>query len=145
MAVRPCARTAHFFAHHCPPPAPAAGADGKLSTASVVSDVSVVDEAVDTVPAAAHLLLGMIVPKRHAKRSVTRSLVKRQLRAGVRRHAHLMAEGDWVVRLRAPLDRKLFVSAASDALRALVAAEVAQLMAEAVRRRPRGMAVPRQG
>lgn len=116
-----------------------------MSTASVVSDVSVVDEAVDTVPAAAHLLLGMIVPKRHAKRSVTRSLVKRQLRAGVRRHAHLMAEGDWVVRLRAPLDRKLFVSAASDALRALVAAEVAQLMAEAVRRRPRGMAVPRQG
>lgn len=98
------------------------------------------DEFVDVLPDAPHLRLGMIVPKRHAKRSVTRSLVKRQLRAGVRRHVHLMAEGDWVVRLRAPLDRKLFVSAASDALRALVAAEVEQLLAEAVRRRPRQVA-----
>jgi ribonuclease P protein component len=84
--------------------------------------------------------LGMVVPKRHAKRSVTRSLIKRQIRSAVHRaggtvagHGPLNA-GLWVVRLRAPIDRKRFKSAASDALRAALHEELAQVMAKAVSR-----------
>jgi len=70
--------------------------------------------------------LGVVVPKRHAKRSVTRSLLKRQIRAAFADHAQL-PPGMWVVRLRSPFDRKLFPSAASDALRLAAHGELAQL------------------
>lgn len=59
--------------------------------------------------------LGTVVPKRHARRSVTRTLLKRQIRAAWQRHDRLPA-GLWVVRLRAPFVRDRFASAASDAL-----------------------------
>ena len=58
--------------------------------------------------------LGLVVPKRHAKRSVTRSLVKRQMRAVWRRSgcaADGWEPGMWVVRLRSPFDRKQFRAA----------------------------------
>ncbi len=71
--------------------------------------------------------LGLVVPKRHARRAVTRSLLKRQIRVAMRRHAPLVAPGVWVVRLRSPLDRKTFVSAASAALKHSVAAELDML------------------
>ena len=73
--------------------------------------------------------LGTVVPKRHARRSVTRSLLKRQIRAALDIAAHAdLAPGLWVVRLRAPFDRKQFPSAASDALRAAARAELDQLV-----------------
>lgn len=77
---------------------------------------------------------GMVVPKRHARRAVTRSLLKRQIRAAFGREAHLPG-GLWVVRLRAPFDRAQFMSPASDALRAAARAELAVLLGDAVRRR----------
>jgi ribonuclease P protein component len=43
-----------------------------------------------------------VVPKRHAKRAVTRSLLKRQVRGAFERCAHLLPAGIWLVRLRAP-------------------------------------------
>jgi ribonuclease P protein component len=52
-----------------------------------------------------------VVPKRHARRAVTRCLLKRQIRAVVSGHADALARGLWVVRLRAPFDRAGFVSA----------------------------------
>jgi ribonuclease P protein component len=61
--------------------------------------------------------LGAVVPKRHARRAVTRSLLKRQVYAAGRRHADVLALGLWIVRLRAPFDRAVFPSASSTALR----------------------------
>jgi ribonuclease P protein component len=61
--------------------------------------------------------IGCVVPKRHAKRSVTRSLLKRQIRSMFERHAVTLPAGQWLVRLRAPFAPKVFVSAASAALR----------------------------
>lgn len=61
----------------------------------------------------------MVVPKRHARRAVTRTLIKRQIRGAVQRMdvaRQPLAPGLWVVRLRAPFDRAAFVSAASAAL-----------------------------
>ncbi len=76
--------------------------------------------------------LGAVVPKRHARRSVTRTLLKRQIRAVVTGHAASLAGGLWVVRLRAPFDRARFVSAASDELKAVARAELEHLMLAAV-------------
>lgn len=60
---------------------------------------------------------GAVVPKRHARRAVTRTLLKRQIRAATARHVERLPAGLWVVRLRAPFDRKVYVSASSTALR----------------------------
>ena len=76
----------------------------------------------------------MVVPKRHARRSVTRSLVKRQIREAVRRHAIGLPAGDWVLRLRAPLDRVAYASAASQALGLALRQEVDSLLRDAVSR-----------
>ena len=61
--------------------------------------------------------LGAVIPKRHARRSVTRSLLKRQIRSAVQRHAGRLPPGLWLVRLRAPFAVQQFPSAASEALR----------------------------
>ncbi len=88
--------------------------------------------------------LGAVVPKRHARRSVTRVLLKRQIRQLVNLQAiphltlpqgrHVLAPGLWVVRLHAPFDRERFPSAASDALRKAAGAELAKVLADASRR-----------
>ena len=72
---------------------------------------------------------------------MTRNLVKRQVRAawhgwwgdaGQREPA--LADADWVVRLRAPIDRKQFISGKSEALAALLHAELVGLFEAAARR-----------
>jgi ribonuclease P protein component len=73
------------------------------------------------------------VPKRCARRAVTRTLIKRQIRAAVERHAAGLPSGLWVVRLRAPFDRTVFRSAASDALRAAARDELDTVLARAAR------------
>ena len=86
------------------------------------------------------------MPKRNAKRAVTRSLLKRQMRnAALRRidvsvsaltdaaRAPLRA-GLWVVRLRAPFDRSMYPSAASDALRVAARAEIDAVLQRAARK-----------
>jgi ribonuclease P protein component len=126
-------RSSHFAVHHLV--ARPSKAAKVLSTAAVklsTGDAHVTHSPVDEVPPDASWL-GAIVPKRHAKRSVTRSLMKRQIRAAFADQPAL-PHGLWVVRLRAPFDRKLFPSAASDALRAAVHAELAQLVGRVLAR-----------
>jgi ribonuclease P protein component len=77
--------------------------------------------------------LGAVVPKRHARRSVTRTLLKRQIRRAAGEQAGL-APGLWVVRLRSPFERKTFISASSEALQALAGEELASVFADAARR-----------
>ena len=81
---------------------------------------------------AARVWLGTVVPKRHARRAVTRSLIKRQVRSAVQRldaTRQPLAPGLWVVRLRAPFDRAVFTSAASAALRGAAREELDALLA----------------
>jgi ribonuclease P protein component len=82
----------------------------------------------------AGLWLGAVVPKRHARRAVTRSLLKRQIRAAVTAQQQGLAKGLWVVRLRAPFDKKLFPSAASSALQLAARGELDQLLVRAAQR-----------
>ena len=78
--------------------------------------------------------LGLVVPKRHAKRAVTRTLIKRQMRALMQAHASQLPSGLWVLRLRAPFDRKEFISAASARLRGVVHDELTLLLQRAAAR-----------
>lgn len=82
--------------------------------------------------------IGPLVPKRWAKRSVTRHAIKRQVYAVAEGCAPQLAglphQAAYVVRLRAGFDRKHFTSACSDTLKAAVRAELVQLFASAIRR-----------
>lgn len=129
MGCRPCARSLHFSAHYL--------GEQKLSTGVEAAAVGAVDDLPPTGPAQV-LRLGMVVPKRHARRSVTRSLLKRQIRARVRERLAELPPGAWVLRLRAPFDRQQFPSAASAALGAAVRVELEGLLDEALRRAGRG-------
>jgi len=77
--------------------------------------------------------LGLVVPKRHARRAVTRTLVKRQIRHIAAACAPQLEPGLWVVRQRNPFDVKQFPSAASDALKKAARAELRALFERAVR------------
>jgi len=77
--------------------------------------------------------LGLVVPKRHARRAVTRTLVKRQIRNVAAACAPQLEPGLWVVRQRSPFDTKQFPSAASDALKEAARAELRALFDRAVR------------
>jgi ribonuclease P protein component len=76
--------------------------------------------------------LGLVVPKRHARRSVTRSLLKRQMRAQADDHRHCLPPGQWVIRLRAPFDQRRYPSAASTHLRVAARQELEQVFASVV-------------
>lgn len=82
--------------------------------------------------------LGPLVPKRWAKRSVTRHAIKRQIYAVASEFdAQLQAlpPAAYVVRLRAGFDRKQFISATSEPLKRAVRAELLQLLQHATRRK----------
>jgi ribonuclease P protein component len=75
--------------------------------------------------------MGAMVPKRWAKRAVTRNTIKRQIytvsaefETTLQPHAHL-------VRLRVAFDRTRFVSATSGVLKAAVREELQQLFIQA--------------
>ena len=134
------ARSAHFAVHYLAsvptvPAAPCRKAEyADLSTGSDLPVASLVDESLP-----AGLWVGTVVPKRHARRAVTRTLLKRQIHRAVRDQAHMVDPsglpfGLWVVRLRTAFDRKLFSSASSDALREAAAQELGAVMANAARR-----------
>ena len=91
---------------------------------------------VPPVLAASGVWLGAMVPKRWARRAVTRNAIKRQVYAVNAEFALRCAQGAHVVRLRAGFDRTLFPSACSDALKAAVRAELQQLFGRA--RTPQG-------
>lgn len=116
---------------------------GKLSTGTTPGPSNAVDvcEALAFGPASSErtrphlpLLVGVVLPKRWARRSVTRTLLKRQVYAAAERRLVDLPAGVWVVRLRTAFDRKQFPSAASDALRLAARAELDALFTQAVNR-----------
>ncbi len=138
LGSRPVSRTAHFVLHALPWPAPAVD---KLSTGpgrqapSLVDDLSA-SASDDTAPLPVQWRLGLVLPKKQARRSVTRSLIRHQAREALRRHAPAVlgatpasaqAVNGWVVRLKTPFDRQQYPSAASDALKLAVRQELDEL------------------
>jgi len=72
--------------------------------------------------------LGAMVPKRWAKRAVTRNAIKRQIYTVSADFSHQYPQAAYVVRLRRDFSRKEFISASSEPLKQAVRAEVQALM-----------------
>ncbi len=70
----------------------------------------------------------MVVPKRHARRAVTRNLIKRQMRAVMDQQAHSLPHGLWVLRLKTVFDVARFISPGSALLRQCARAELSLLL-----------------
>lgn len=131
LATRSRMRSAHFALHHVPsgdlPRAevPAGTEPEELSTGDDRDCPQPVDDL------STNLWFGCVVPKRHARRAVTRSLLKRQIRGAFDRHAPGLSGGHWLVRLRAGFPVAEFVSARSKALALAARTELDGLLGRA--------------
>jgi len=77
--------------------------------------------------------IGAMIPKRWARRAVTRNLIKRQVYSIAAQHEEMLPAAAYLVRLRCTFDRLQFRSAGSEALRAAVRGEIDQLFNKALR------------
>jgi ribonuclease P protein component len=75
--------------------------------------------------------MGAMVPKRWAKRAVTRNAIKRQIYNVSQEFEALLPVAAHVVRLRSGFDKAHFISATSDALKAAINQELRQLFTRA--------------
>lgn len=116
LAGTTVARTPHFALHRC--------------ALEARPDVPPLFDTTDGV------WLGAMVPKRWAKRAVTRNAIKRQIYNVSDAAETSLPHAAHVVRLRAGFDRKQFPSATSEQLKAAVRAELQQLMQRACAARP---------
>jgi ribonuclease P protein component len=81
--------------------------------------------------------LGAMVPKRWARRAVTRNAIKRQIYNVSEHFGDRLPVAAHVVRLRTTFDRKEFISATSEPLKLAVREELLQLFERAVRQEGR--------
>ena len=79
------------------------------------------------------LWMGAMVPKRWAKRAVTRNAIKRQIYTVSADFSPKQHQAAFVVRLRRDFSRKVYLSASSDQLKHAVRAELMALMVEGAR------------
>lgn len=121
-------RSAHFVLHRAAaqhfaraPRHEAAGSEA----ADAVEDSA----AAPAAPATAWI--GALLPKRWARRAVTRNTLRRQIYSVAAEFEPRLAQAAHLVRLRAGFDRRQFPSATSEALRRTVRAELLQLFAGA--------------
>jgi ribonuclease P protein component len=131
LATPALAKSPHFVLHHVAASAAASrGPASKPPNAELSTDHApnkALD--VDNTRLPGRWWLGLVVPKRHARRSVTRSLVKRQMRVHANGNRHRLPPGQWVIRLRAAFDTGRYSSAASPQLRDAVRLELEQVFA----------------
>jgi len=104
------ARTAHFALHSLALPA--------------------ADPAQQDLFTTAQSWLGAMVPKRWARRAVTRNTIKRQVYTLGQVEQGPLAQAAHVVRLRSGFDRQRFPSATSDALKTTVRRELQELFGQ---------------
>jgi len=120
-------RTAHFALHRLPLTAGTGTPKAMADTAGPAPDEAQALFALDGV------WIGAMVPKRWARRAVTRNTIKRQIYAVSSRFADRLPHAAHVVRLRSAFDRRQFISATSGPLRQAVRQELEQLFAHGVR------------
>ena len=135
LATSAKARSAHFAAYYLPwPQADPAGEEillepKELSTRDSSDFPQLVDEGAKKESEA--WCLGLVVPKRLARKATTRNLLRRQMRCAFERHRRCLPQGKWVLRLRTPMDARRFRSAAPIALRSAARVELDALLRRA--------------
>jgi ribonuclease P protein component len=111
MKNPPVARSKHFVVHRATNPAPA-------PEDVIKPDPSHVNG----------LCLAALLPKRWAKRAVTRNALRRQIYAAFANQQTQLVPVPHLVRMRAAMDPTLFTSACSDPLKKAVRQEIDQLL-----------------
>lgn len=133
-------RTPHFALHRValqqkaePKATPKAVAEAALKVSADASQVHSQAHSKTLKPlfAVQDTWLGVVVPKRWAKRAVTRNTIKRQIYAVSTASSCHLPLAAHVVRLRAGFDRSEFISATSDKLKIAVRAELQHLFSGA--------------
>jgi ribonuclease P protein component len=119
MAAEVVARTAHFVLHR--------------RLAQVQEPMPGAQTAAETLCHHATSRVGAVLPKRLARRAVTRNALKRQIYNVMNAFESRLPVGDHVVRLRAPFDRAQFVSATSNQLKQAVRLELEHLLSWVLR------------
>ena len=114
-------RTAHFALHRL-----VWAAQPQVASAPAPTSGSA-PETAQTLFGFPQLWMGAMVPKRWARRAVTRNAIKRQIYNVSTLFEQRLPPAAHVVRLRAGFDRKQFVSASSDALKQAVRNELMEL------------------
>jgi ribonuclease P protein component len=132
------AKTEHFVLHRngLEATAPASPKDGpdaakELSSRKTIADSSPVASAKTSSPAlfpVRDIWIGAMVPKRWAKRAVTRNAIKRQIYNVSADSMQNYPQAAFLVRLRREFSRKEFLSATSVQLKEAVRHEVQALM-----------------
>jgi ribonuclease P protein component len=119
LSCSPLVRKGHFALHYL-----AASPSATLTKHLVLNAPTVMPSGSISVH------LGLVVPKRYARRSVTRSLIKRKTRAIFEKSAGCLPGGMWVVRLAKPFHTAVFNSARSPALRQCLQIELEDLVSD---------------
>lgn len=135
MAGGTVSRTAHFALHRLALDASSTAMASQAATVAPTGPGSLPHtqgpQALFVVPG---VWLGAMVPKRWARRAVTRNAIRRQIHAVGESLQPPLAADAHLVRLRAGFARSQFPSASSTALKAAVRAELLQLFASRERR-----------
>lgn len=143
MAGGTVSRTAHFALHRLALDAGSTAMADQAATAAPTGPGSLPHtqgpQALFVVPG---VWLGAMVPKRWARRAVTRNTIKRQIYTVGATFEARLPQAAHVVRLRSAFDRKQFVSATSDQLRQAVRAELLQLFGYPTRHAGAAVAAP---
>ena len=132
LAGNKLASSAHFVVHHLAAYRPAFNADCNPAEADGRTALF----------SRSDLWLGPLIPKKWAKRAVTRNAIKRQIFNVARDFETVLPLGAYVIRLRSGFAKKQFSSASSDHLKQTVREELCQLMAKVV---PPGGHAPQPG
>jgi ribonuclease P protein component len=123
LAGTTVSRTAHFALHRT-------GLDTQPPQAAIPGPESTKSQALFAVM---EPWVGALIPKRWAKRAVTRNAIKRQIYAVSADLEPALTQAAHVVQLRSAFDRAKFPSASSEALKQAVRSELQQLFARAAR------------
>lgn len=127
LATPALSRSAHFAAHHrrlieaTATDSADASPDRDLSTGIEHDSEASVDKM------RTHHWFGVVLPKRWARRAVTRNLLRRLLRTEMEGRLSRLPPGQWLFRLRAAWTRDAYRSASSVALRHDVRRELGAL------------------
>lgn len=118
MADGAVSRTSHFVLHRCP-------------LAPVRHGAGASDVAAHPLQLQPGIWVGALIPKRWAKRSVTRNAIRRQIYAVSEVCQSDLPGAAHVVRLRSAFDPKHYISASSDLLKSDVRSELLNLFSRA--------------
>ncbi|MDO9278427.1 MAG: ribonuclease P protein component [Polaromonas sp.] len=132
LAGATVARSEHFALHRCglrPRDNQVAG----VGSSELVAKVAPAESKLYPLFPVLDLWMGAMVPKRWAKRAVTRNAIKRQIYTVSADFSPKQGQAAFVVRLRRDFSRKVYLSATSDQLKKDVRAELETLMHEGAR------------